>query len=163
MTGIVNNKDTANRRIQRWLMTLSEFEFGLERAKGDDNVVADCLSTVPYITSPDPFVSVVWNKDTLNDLLRSKELWDVTLALEQGKDEPFRPEATKAERKRRNRIKRTARHLSIKLVDLYHKGRKVVTDQAERLAITRTYHAIDHFGAEATATRILRDYWWPDA
>jgi hypothetical protein len=159
LTWIVKNKDTPNRRIQRWMMTLSEFECQVEYIKGESNVIPDALSRLPFST---PVIATIEETEDLatqaaDDMITSQEFWECVVnkgvAIEHDNE-------SRQDRKRRFQMQRLARMMSIDNLQLYHKNRRYVP-RAERNTIIEQYHATGHFGADSTTLRILHDYWWP--
>ena len=164
LTWIIKNKDTPNRRIQRWMMTLSEFEFTLEYVKGENNTVPDALSRLQYMSGE---ITAIEEPDNdVNSVLKSRELWDmVRMSVEERealKENWSKKEHNRSERTRFRRLCKLADNLHINELELYHKGRRVIMEIQEREKIIKAYHAVGHFGIEATMLRILRDYWWPE-
>jgi len=164
---LTSTKNSPNKRIQRWVMKLSEYDFKAEYVKGEHNAAADTLSRLLPVsgdvrvrTEELMLVSASSLEEdvTTDDIIKSRTYWNYLVdnaTLEEAGDLPMT-------KRMRSRIARLAVDMRVEDLEMYKGSRRVPWSLEERQDIVEKTHLIGHFGAEATTTRILQEYWWPN-
>ncbi|OBZ81563.1 Transposon Ty3-I Gag-Pol polyprotein [Choanephora cucurbitarum] len=157
-------KSNPRSRLQRWIVSVQEFQFKVNHLHGKNNVAADVLSRYPPNNleteeeiSPDIYLFDTWILDKMGEdyephlIRRIKTLTDYTRG-----EQPTPGDKGINARFRLGKDQSLFRRVG----DRYLKIPKF----SERDKVLKDVHdGHGHFGQEATWQRLYESYWWPDA